>query len=49
MSGVNSNPVLENPGPDEGPDGPDKSKLASPEGPTSKSPINGAPPLTNII
>lgn len=43
VSGVNSRPVLEIL------DGPDKSKLGSPDGFTSKSPINGLPPLTKNI
>ena len=40
-SGVSSRPVFELL------EGPDKSKLGSPDGFTSKSPINGLPPLTN--
>ena len=48
-SGVSSRPVFENPPFAELLVGPVMSKLGSPEGLTSKSPMNGVPPLTSKL
>ena len=49
LSGVSSRPAFENPPFAELLVGPVMSKLGSPEGSTSKSPMNGVPPLTSKL